>query len=128
MMSRHTATVAKFIGVGGAATLFQYSLLIIFVELDLLTPVPASVVSFALSSLLNYLLNYYFTFQSNANHNIAMIRFFLVASIGLIMNASIMYLLVEYLDFHYIISQLAATVTVLFWNFIIHKKWTYKNK
>ena len=128
MMSRHTATVAKFIGVGGAATLFQYSLLIIFVELDLLNPVPASVISFALSSLLNYLLNYYFTFQSNANHNIAMIRFFLVASIGLIMNASIMYLLVEHLDFHYVVSQLAATVIVLFWNFIIHKKWTYKSK
>lgn len=117
----------KFLGVGGTATLLQYAVLILMVEFEFAEPVVASTFGYALSSICNYLLNYYFTFGSNAHHHLAALKFTVVAITGLCINSGLVYLLTEVLDLHYLFAQVLSTATVLLWNFFIHNHWTYKS-
>jgi len=116
----------KFVGVGGVATAIQYGLLIILVELTNANVVMLSAISFVVSAIFNYLMNYYFTFESDAKHGVASAKFTLVATCGLLLNTLIMHLMIEIQQFHYLLSQATATIVVLLWNFFIHKYWTYQ--
>jgi putative flippase GtrA len=117
----------RFLMAGGLATAVQYVLLVFLVELSILAPVAASLVSYLIAALGNYLLNYYFTFASNANHRVALARFLTVAGVGFSANGGIMYVGTEYLQFHYLAVQISATLIVLVWNFLAHKFWTYQS-
>lgn len=117
----------KFLGVGGVATAIQYLLLMLMVEMYSQNAVQASVIAYLVSSIFNYLLNYYFTFSSAADHFVALSRFSVVVIIGLGVNGAIMYLLVERYEIYYLFSQIGATIIVLFWNFLAHQYWTYNH-
>jgi putative flippase GtrA len=116
----------KFLGVGVIATIIQYLILILLVEMFFAAPLIASTCGFIFSSTINYLLNYYFTFGSQAKHQLAAMKFVMVAAAGLALNSSIVYLLTERWITHYILAQVVATFIVLLWNFFAHQHWTYK--
>ena len=111
---------------GLLATLFQYLLLILLVQLFDVRPVYASSIGYILSTFLNYYLNYVFTFSSTAKHHVAAAKFFIVATIGLSLNAAIMYLLTEKLSIFYVAAQVVATGVVFIWNFIGSRVWAFK--
>jgi putative flippase GtrA len=117
---------ARFLGVGVIATGIQYLLLLMMVEALAWGAVSAATVSYALSGVFNYLMNYYFTFSSSAGHRQAIVRFAAVVVVGLGLTAALMYALVEWLSLHYLLSQLLTTAIVLVVNFAAHKLWTYK--
>lgn len=117
----------KFLGAGGIATVMQYTILIILVEIAIATPVVASTIGYIASSLCNYWLNYYITFSSSAKHHLAAIRFTVVVIVGLSLNSVIIYCLNEKLSVYYVIAQVVSTIVVLFWNFFAHKHWTYRS-
>lgn len=119
-------TFIKFLGVGGIATSVQYLLLLFFVEFGLFSAAVASAVGYVCASVVNYLLNYYLTFRSDAKHHVAGLKFIVVVFVGLILNTTLMYLFVNILEIYYVISQLIATLNVLLWNFFANKNWTYK--
>lgn len=116
----------RFVIVGGSATLLQYLLLVLFVELHLLTPVLASPLAFGLSAIANYLLNYHFTFASRAAHTSTLPKFIAVASLGLIIN-SVSFAIFLSLVPHYLAAQIIATVLTLGVNFLLHKFWIYRS-
>lgn len=118
--------IIKFLIVGGSATALQYGLLILFVQFADMGSVAASSIAYAISSVYNYLLNYYATFKSNASHQTAAFKFAAVAGSGLLINAGIIYALTK-LGAHYLLAQLVATAVILVWNFVVHKYWTYKD-
>jgi putative flippase GtrA len=117
----------KFLGVGGAATLIQYGILISMVELFETSALAGSTVGYLVSGVFNYTLNYYFTFTSSAKHGLAATRFIIVAAVGLALNSSLIFLLTDVLAVFYITAQVAATAVVVIWNFIAHKHWTYRS-
>lgn len=114
----------RFVIVGGVATVIQYALLILFVRGFGVAPTAASSAGFVVSAVVNYLLNYRFTFQSNRPHAPAMAKFGLLAGAGLLINAAIMHLLVA-AGVHYLLAQVCATAVVLFWNFVGNSFWTF---
>ena len=116
---------AVFLCVGGFSTGIQYVTLWILVAYVSVNAILSSAIGFVLSALVNYLLNYYLTFQSNVRHRFAITNFFLVALVGLIINTIIMEILIDTVKIHYMIAQIVATVSVLFWNFYANKKWTF---
>lgn len=117
----------KFLGVGGAATLIQYGILIALVEGLQTNAVVASTVGYVISGIFNYTLNYYFTFSSEARHTLAAAKFIIVALIGLALNSSLVYLLADILEVYYIAAQIVATLVVVIWNYVGHKHWTYSS-
>ena len=115
----------KFVGVGGVATGIHYLILMALVELHLTSAVVATTLGYLVSSLFNYGANYYLTFNSQAKHMTAAVRFYIVAGIGLVLNSAIVYLLNDVANAHYLLAQVVATLLVMCWNYIAHKNWTY---
>lgn len=120
------ARFARFVVVGGFATLLQYALLYVGVEGLHLAPVPASAIGYVLSALANYALNRRLTFRSRASHRSALPRFAVVSGTGLLLNTAIMYVGTAILSGHYLLVQIIATVLVLLWNFIGSQLWTFR--
>jgi len=86
----------------------------------------ASAVGFVLGALVNYFLDYRYTFHSNRRHGEAIIRFFTIALVGLGLNTLIMSLAIDILSLHYLLAQVVATGLVLFWNFSRNRWWTFR--
>lgn len=118
----------KFLGIGAIATIIQYIIFIVLVEFSSLTIVLASALGYGISSIFNYLMNYHYTFSSDAKHKVAALKFTLVALVGLSLNSLLMYLLVELFNMYYIISQIIVTGIILVVNFFAHKLWTFQTK
>ena len=120
--------LVSFIGVGAVATLVQYCILVFSVEILGLKPFLGSSIGFAISAVLNYWLNYHFTFRSQNSHVGAATRFALVALAGLILNALAMVLLARVPRLPYVAAQVIATVVVLAWNFLGNSLWTFAHR
>lgn len=116
----------RFVLVGGAATLLQFVLLAVFVEIFMAREVFASAASFSISAGFNYWLNYHFTFASRANHRETLPKFIVVALIGLTINTSCFSLLL--VVFHYLPAQCLATGITLLSNFTLHQLWIYRRE
>ncbi|MDF9392264.1 MULTISPECIES: GtrA family protein [Methylococcus] len=115
----------RFVCVGGLATALQYAMLVALVGLWQWQVTLASSLGFTASAVVNYWLNYKLTFRAENSHRVAVFRFFITAGMGLVLNGAIVQFGITYTPFPYLWSQLAATVAVLFWNFVGSLKWTY---
>ena len=102
----------RFLVVGAGTTGIQYLVLIIGVEALGTNATAASTTGFALSAIVNYLLNYRYTFASSASHLVAASRFVAISTFGLGMNAVLMWLLTQQVQWPYVVAQLIATVCV----------------
>ncbi len=112
--------------VGVAGTLAHYALLFALVSGAAVHPVPASAAGALLGAIVNYMLNYRFTFRSRRLHREALPRFMVIAAVGMVLNALLMWLLVEPFSMHYLIAQIAATGCVLVWNYLGNRLWTFE--
>lgn len=115
----------RFSVVGAIATLIQFVLLYLFVELNWLDKIPASALSFVISAGCNYLMNYHMTFASRESHLQTLPKFIGVAVLGLLLNVSLFSLFI--LAAHYLVAQAFATLITLCANFILHKYWIYRS-
>lgn len=120
------ARFLRFLAVGGFATILMYVLLVAGIEGLGLRPVPASVLAYLLSAVVNYGLNRRLTFRSQQPHVVALPRFAIVSSMGLLLNTAIMGIGTEVAAWHYLPVQVVATVVVLFWNFVGSQWWTFR--
>jgi putative flippase GtrA len=114
-----------FAGLGVIGTLGHYTVLVVLVQFWAVDPVFASSLGFVVGAVINYILNYHFTFQSQKRHSEALTKFLIVAIIGAGINGFIMYIGVENTRINYMIIQLFATLVVLLWNFIVNRLWTF---
>jgi putative flippase GtrA len=117
-----------FSGVGVVGTGAHFFTLISLVSLARMDPVTASVFGFIAGALVNYILNYYFTFRSSKRHRETMGKFFAVAALGLVLNTGMMEIAVNRFAIHYLLSQMAATCIVLLWNFTGSRVWVFRQK
>jgi putative flippase GtrA len=118
----------SFIGIGGFCTVLQYLILFLLTELLAIHPTIASTTGYALSAIVNYLLNRRFTFECDTLHTKALPRFITVVVIGLILNWIVLDFFYSIINLHYLSSQIIASIVVLFWNFGANKIWTFSEK
>lgn len=117
-----------FAGIGLVGTLAHYSTLLALVEWIGMASVAGSAIGFVVGALVNYSLNYTFTFRSTALHRVALPKFMAVATVGFCLNALIMIAGTRWTPLHYIVIQALATGAVLFWGFAANSLWTFKGK
>jgi putative flippase GtrA len=115
-----------FAAVGALGTLVHYAVLITLVSGLGLSPVLGTGTGALAGALLNYMLNYRYTFASDARHLQAMPRFLLMAAISLGLNVAAVGGLTAYLNLHYFITQVFATGTVFVFNYIVSKTWIFR--
>ncbi len=127
-MRKHRGTVGQFLmfaGIGVVGTIGHYTVLIVLVQFWAVDPVIASSLGFVVGAVINYILNYHFTFQSDKQHAEALTKFLIVAAVGAGINGLIMYYGVENTNINYMVVQVFATLVVLMWNFVVNKLWTF---
>jgi putative flippase GtrA len=112
--------------VGLIGTGAHYATLILLVEVVGLGAVAATTAGFAVGALVNYLLNYRFTFKSGKAHLEAGPKFFLVALVTGLLNSLLVALGVEVLGVHYLPVQIVATLIVFLANFALNSLWTFR--
>ena len=117
---------AAFFGVGLVAAVVHYGLLISLVEGYRLDPVRATLVGYVGGGLVSYLLNRRHTYGSDRPHLQAGWRFALVTLVGFGLTWGLMTLFVRVLGFPYLPAQVGTTGIVLFWSFLAHKLWTFR--
>jgi putative flippase GtrA len=87
--------------------------------------VTAAAISFCFGATSSFVLNTFWTFRrAEDGWHRRMPKFFLVAVSGLAWNSAVLWTL-TFFGLHDIIAKLAATGIVAFWNFTMHKKWTF---
>ena len=125
----HRILMRQFFGfaaVGVVGTAAHFATLLVLVQKFHMDPVWSSVIGFIVGAAVNYLLSYRVVFRSRKRHVEAMSQFFTVAGVGLLLNAAIMAFAVQTLGWHYLLSQILATGTVLLWNFAGNRFWTFR--
>lgn len=115
----------RFLLVGGLCTGLQYLLLVGLVEGLGLSATIASTIGYAASSVVNYSLNYYFTFNSAERHGRSVPRFLLIGVFGLFLNGAVTFVGTDIYGVHYLLAQAAATAVTLLWNFLANLRWTF---
>lgn len=115
----------KFALVGTTATVTTYAVLIVGVEGLNINAVTASIAGYVLGIAVNYILNYRYTFGGVQHHHVVIPKFLAVMLVGMFINAAVMYAGINWLDFHYMLTQLAAVAVVLMWSCTANRLWTF---
>ncbi len=115
----------KFALIGAFGTVFQYLLLIVFIEYFYFNEELSSALAYAISAVFNYLANYHLTFKSQAQHHSTFPKFVILVIAALVIN-TLVFFTVHSMGAHYLIAQIIATLVTLIINFLVHKFWIYR--
>jgi putative flippase GtrA len=113
---------------GGVGTACQYAVLILLVQGGLSGPVPASAAGALAGAIVNYGLNYWITFKSQAGHLQTASRFGLIAAAGIALNTGLMHLLTVQLALNYLLAQIFSSAAVLVLTYSANTLWTFGSK
>lgn len=116
----------RFAGVGVIGTGAHYLVLISLVQLLGTNAVLASNFGALVGALVNYILNYHFTFQSSKRHREALSKFLVVAAVALVLNGLFMFWLNWLLGLYYLLAQIITTLLVLLWTFFANLHWSFR--
>ncbi|WP_317205790.1 GtrA family protein [Janthinobacterium sp.] len=116
----------RFAAVGASGTAVQYSVLWLGVELLGVSAAAASGAGYMLGAVVNYILNYFFTFQSSKSHGEAISKYFTLLAIGWCMNTGLVWFLAHEQGWNYWLAQILATGIGLAWNFAGSRWWAFK--
>ena len=116
----------QFAAVGLCGTAVHYATLWAGVEWLGTTAVVASATGYVLGSIVNYLLNYFFTFDSKKSHVEAASKYYAVIGVGWCINTGLMALFVNVLQLNYWLAQIITTGIGLVWNFLGSRFWAFR--
>ena len=122
-MKKLFAQFMKFGVVGVLAFALVYGLLAFFTEILGVDYLISATLSYIISTVFNYLASMRFVFRhrENMSRTREFVLFFIGSLIGLGINDGCMWLGVEILGVHYLITKLFATFVVAIWNFVTRK-------
>lgn len=127
-MSRLIEQFIRFALVGAACTALHFAVLHLLVAGAGLSAWLASSLGAVCGAVLNYLIARTWVFASSEAHHRAMPRFAGVFVVSLGLNAGLMAVLADTLQWHHLMAQAVTTGLVLVWNYLGHRTWTFPNR
>ena len=118
---------SKFALVGAMGTGVQYTVLWIGVNVLAESAPTSSAAGYLLGSVVNYLLNYLFTFASGKSHIETATKYYAILSVGFCLNAGLMELFVRSINMNYWLAQVITTGLGLIWNFAGSRWWVFRD-
>lgn len=118
--------IIRFAAVGTIGTVVQYLVLWIGVSVLGFSAAYSSGAGYILRSIVNYLPNYRFTFQSNRSHTNAAFKYYMVLAGGWCINTGLMWFLADRNKLNYWVAQTIATGITFLWNFAGIRSWAFK--
>jgi putative flippase GtrA len=123
---RHRRSLPVYVGSGGIATASHYGVTIASVELLGIAPILATMLGFAVGSVIKYWLNYSVAFQSRARHGRAVARYVIALLALLALNTLVFALLQRGTGMHYVIAQALTTILLIPPGYVIHRLWVFR--
>lgn len=111
--------------VGVLSTAIYFGLVAVLVDLLGYDAVASSAAVFAVIIVLAYVLNRYWVFRSTRRHASAFTSFLLATLISMTINVGIMHVIVNVLDWWYVVGLVAVTATVPPINFLLNYLWCF---
>ena len=127
-MKNEFLRLTRYFFVGGISAVVDIGLFAIFASYLEMPWVPVSICTFIIGTLVNYFLSIRFVFESGArfdkrHHEI--LGVFLVSGLALLVNQLILFLSIEMLQWHLIVSKCVATGCVFFWNYFGRRRFVF---
>ena len=119
--------VVRFVGVGILSTGIHALIYALAGALGLV-PWAANLAAFCVAFGFSFLGHYRFTFQSDSAVPVAVSKFFLVALIGLGLNAGFVYLIVDWAQLHYLVALAPMIFVVPPVTFLLSRYWAFKSR
>lgn len=116
--------IAKFIVVGGTATVIDFVLLFVLKEFVGLNEIVSNTISFTISLIYNYIasVKWVFDVDKSKKQEQQFLIFIIFSIIGLLINNLILWICIDKLKIHYLIGKVIATAIVMVFNFVTRKK------
>lgn len=110
---------------GGAAATVHFAVLILLVELFRINPTVASASGFCAAIVVNYTLQYYWTFRTEGAHGKTFLRYVSVTMAMLVINTLLFWFLNTRVELTYLAAQAVAIIIVVVSNFYINQRYTF---
>jgi len=117
--------VFRYLVGGGTGAVVIFALLSLLVEVFHVMPLVATTVSFVIGSLVNYTMQYYWTFEATGPHRVMLTRYALVTLVTMSLNTGLFWAFTELLGIHYLIAQGLSIGLIIGVNFFINKHFTF---
>ena len=113
----------RYIFVGGTAFVVDFFFYYFFINICGFHYLISAVLSFIISVLVNYLISTKWVFNQNNIENkvLEFNLFILISSVGLGFTEVLLYLFIDVIGIHYLISKIVSAIIVLFWNFFARR-------
>jgi putative flippase GtrA len=125
-MKRLGTQLARFVIVGGAATLFYVSSALLLHGVVGLTPLWANFLAFALSWALSYAGNFVWTFGAASVHNTAMPRHLILSVSLFTLNQAFVYLSVEVWGWRFWAALIPVLLVLPLIGFLAGRFWAFR--
>ena len=109
---------SRFLFNGGIATSAHWLLMYVLI-VNNLDPLVSSFFGALVGALVNYILQFYFTFNCRQTHRQTIPLYVLVLCFSLTLNTIILMLLIDVFEIKVIIAQFITTLSVMFTNYIL---------
>lgn len=122
-MTRIIRQFTQYVLVGGLAFVVDFAALFLLTENVGLHYLVSASMAFLLGLLTNYLLciAWIFDYRSVKNPAKEFAIFSLIGIAGLLLNNFLMFILTEFVNFHYLVSKVAAAALILIFNFSLRR-------
>jgi putative flippase GtrA len=115
----------RYCAVGVVAAALHFAVLVVLVELFAAVPTFASATGFCAAVLLNYWLQYRWTFRADGSHGIMFPLFALIAVLALGVNTVVFWACNVVATLPYLLAQVIATGTVVVVNFYLNRRFVF---
>jgi len=137
-------TFLRYLVSGGLATAIHFTVLIVLIDYQLTSPLHASMLGAGVGLLINYQIQFHWTFKATGSHTLIFTRYLVISSIMFGLNAGIFWLattpeclillnsipfpasLTQPKNMAYWYAQIIATGVVFVCNFLINHHYTFK--
>ena len=114
----------RFVMSGGGATLLHFSSMTFLVWLGV-NAIFATAFGMVLGAVVNYIFQYYYTFDSNTKHHTSIFKYCLSVALSFTSNMLLFTLFYTLLHFNAFVSQLLTSALVAIQNYCIYKKFVF---
>ena len=116
--------------VGGIAALTDLFIFYVFANQLGFNYLLITIIGFVVATFVNYLLSIKFVFNTGARYarGAEIIITYMVSAIGLIVHISVLFLLIDFLQFEKMLSKIIAIVSAFMFNFLLRKYYVFKKK
>jgi len=117
--------IFRYLVSGTAAASMLFAVLTLMVEVFGTPPWLASPVAFVAGAVVNYVLQYHWTFQAQGSHRVMFTRFMLVTLATMSLNTALFWVFTHLMGIHYLIAQALAIGLIIGVNYVINKHYTF---